>query len=246
MGQGARVNVSIIGYGVVGRSMHRLFPNAAIHDPAQGRIESVIGGIAFVCVPTPMNPDGSCDTSIVQSVVAEHDADLFVIRSTVPPGTTRKLGKPAVFQPEFLGMTPGHRYQSDADVPFVILGGYETETVADLYRTVLPTTTAIHHTTWEIAELTKYAVNTFLATKVEFANEMYDLCTRLDVRYDEFREMWLLDDRIGRSHTAVDPSHRGFDGTCFPKDIAALVAWSANVPVISAAKEANEKRMVTA
>lgn len=239
------MNVSIIGYGVVGRSVHALFPDAAIHDPAQGFHEPV-SGLAFVCVPTPMRPDGSCDSSLVEAVVAEHEADVFVIRSTVPPGTTRRLPKPAVFQPEFLGMTPGHRYQSDADVPFVILGGYDTEIVADLYRTVLPTTTAIHHTTWEIAELTKYAVNTFLATKVEFANELYDACAKLDVRYDDFREMWLLDDRIGRSHTAVDPTHRGFDGACFPKDIAAFVAWAGDVPVIRAAATANERRRVPA
>ncbi len=237
--------VSIIGYGVVGQSMHRLFPDARIYDPMQGYTDDV-SGIAFVCVPTPENPDGSCDTTLVESVVAAHDAEVFVIRSTVPPGTTRRLPKPAVFQPEFLGMTPGHRYQSDADVPFVILGGYDTEIVADLYRTVLPSTTAIHHTTWEIAELVKYAVNTFLATKVEFANELYDACAKLDVRYDEFREMWLLDDRIGRSHTSVDPAHRGFDGTCFPKDIAALVAWAGTatpLPVVRAAMESNRRRV---
>jgi UDPglucose 6-dehydrogenase len=237
--------ISIIGLGTVGRSMRALFPSARIYDPTQG-YEDTVEGIAFVCVPTPEAPDGSCDTSIVEAAM-EHDADLFVIRSTVPPGTTRRLRKPAVFQPEFLGMTPGHPYRSDADVPFVILGGHQTEIVADLYRTVLPPDTAYHHTTFETAELVKYAVNTFLATKVEFANELYDACAKLGVDYDAFRELWLVDERIGRSHTAVDPGHRGFDGMCFPKDIAAIVSWATEagleLPVIRAAAEANRPRV---
>ena len=175
------MDVSIIGYGTVGRSLACVFPGAQIIDPAQGHDGRITGGIAFVCVPTPMAPDGSCDTSIVREVVTSHAAELYVLRSTVPPGTCRSLGVPIVFQPEYLGMTPGHRYESDLDVPFVILGGepWQTRKVAKLYRTVLPPDTSYHHTDLETAELVKYAVNTFLATKVEFANELHDACAKL-------------------------------------------------------------------
>lgn len=239
------MEVSIVGLGTVGQSLHRLFPAARLHDPAKGH-HDIVRGIAFVCVPTPMGAGGACDTSIVRSVVNHHDADLFVIRSTVPPGTCRTLGKPVVFQPEFLGMTPGHRYASDADVPFVILGGARSHEVADLYRSVLPPDTAYRHTSLEAAELVKYAVNAFLATKVEFANELYDACSATGVEYDELRELWLLDDRVGRSHTAVNPHDRPFGGACFPKDIAALVAWAdasgLDLPVVRAAAEANADR----
>ena len=239
------MDVAIIGNGIVGRSMRKVFPDAKVIDPQQGLDGKVEGGIAFVCVPTPMLVSGACDTSIVASVVAAHEADIYVIRSTVPPGTCASLAAPVVFQPEYLGMTPGHRYQSDLDVPFVILGGSPTFThaVADLYRTVLPPDTAYHHTSLEVAELVKYAVNTFLATKVEFANELYDACATLGIDYDELRELWLLDPRIGRSHTSAGAA---FGGVCFPKDIAGLLGWAQDagvqLPVIRAAAAANTRR----
>jgi UDPglucose 6-dehydrogenase len=237
------MDVSIIGAGIVGSSMRKVFPGAQVIDPAKGLTGRIRGGIAFVCVPTPMAPDGSCDTSIVREVVTSHDPDIVVIRSTVPPGTSRHLG--AVFQPEYLGMTPGHRYESDLDVPFVILGGPEehTKVVRDLYRTVLPPDTAYHLTSSDAAELVKYATNTYLATKVEFANELSDACRSLGLDYDELRELWLLDDRIGRSHTQ---GGKPFGGACFPKDIAAFVHWAGErgveVPVIRAAMESNNRR----
>lgn len=237
---------TIIGYGTVGQSVHRLFPDAVIIDPDKG-YRGKAKGIRFVCVPTPMRYDGSCDRTIVESVVKENAGDLFVIRSTVPPGTTRGLGVPAVFQPEYLGMTTGHHYGSDLDVPFVILGGHpiDTRRVADLYKDVLPSETAIHHTSTETAELVKYATNTFLATKVEFVNELFDACAKIGIEYDELRELWLLDPRIGRSHTAVS-RERGFGGVCFPKDISALLSWAAensiDLPVIEAARTSNAHR----
>lgn len=239
------MDVSIIGHGIVGQSMRKVFPEARVIDPAQGRDGVVDGGIAFVCVPTPIGLDGACDTSIVREVVAAHDADIFVVRSTVPPGTCRSLGGSVVFQPEYLGMTPGHRYLSDLDVPFVILGGPATLTrqVRALYRTALPPDTSYHLTAYETAELVKYATNTFLATKVEFVNELHDACTALGIDYDDLRELWLLDDRIGRSHTQAGAA---FGGVCFPKDIAGLVEWAAarglDLPVIRAARDANTRR----
>lgn len=246
------MRVAIIGHGVVGQAMAGLFPAALVYDPAKGLYTLPDADVAFVCVPTPQGSDGSADTSIVEDVIRKHAPALFVIRSTVPPGTTRALelrhGKQIVFQPEYLGMTPGHRYAGDRDVPFVILGGHRvnTETVADLYRTVLPPETAYHHVEPETAELVKYATNTFLAAKVEFANELYDLTASLGLDYERVRELWLLDERIGRSHTGVNRHARGFDGACFPKDIAALVTWAeasgVRVPLLRSAMEANTTR----
>lgn len=247
------MRVAIIGAGVVGSAMHRLFPHARLYDPKLGNGDRVDNSdIAFVCVPTPMSEDGSADTSIVERVVQQHQPKLFVIRSTVPPGTSMRLlmrwHKPIVFQPEYLGMTPGHAYSGDRDVPWVILGGdrRHTETVADLYRTVLPPETAFHHTDWATAELVKYATNTFLAAKVEFVNELYDICERLGTDFETVRNLWLLDPRIGRSHTGVNRNDRGFGGACFPKDIAALVEWAEgyrlDLPLLRAAMESNNRR----
>src|SRR5438270_5046903 len=65
--------------------------------------------------------------------------------------------------------------------------------------------------------------NCFLALKVAFCNEYYDIAQAMGVNYNELRELWLLDPRVGRSHTFVLPEKRGFDGKCLPKDVAALV-----------------------
>jgi UDP-glucose 6-dehydrogenase len=73
------------------------------------------------------------------------------------------------------------------------------------------------------AELTKYMENAFLALKVTFCNEFYDIAEAQGVDYNELRELWLLDPRIGRSHTFVLPFGRGFGGRCLPKDLNAII-----------------------
>ncbi len=82
----------------------------------------------------------------------------------------------------------------------------------------------IQLTTPEAAELCKYMENAFLAMKVTFCNEFYEIATRLGVDYDELRELWLLDPRIGKSHTFVFPDKRGYGGRCLPKDMRAIEA----------------------
>lgn len=71
--------------------------------------------------------------------------------------------------------------------------------------------------------MAKYMENTFFATKVTFCNQFYDLCLAMDVDYNKVRETWLLDPRIGRSHTFVYPDNRGYGGSCLPKDTAAII-----------------------
>ena len=75
----------------------------------------------------------------------------------------------------------------------------------------------------DTVELAKYMENAFLATKVTFCNEMFDLAIKMGIDYNEAREIWLADPRIGRSHTFVYPNQRGFGGSCLPKDTSALV-----------------------
>jgi len=95
--------------------------------------------------------------------------------------------------------------------------------VADLYKTVFSSDIVIHQTDARTAELAKYMENCFLAVKVTFCNEFFDLAQVYGIDYNELRELWLLDPRIGRSHTFVFPEARGFGGRCLPKDIQGLV-----------------------
>ncbi len=242
--------VAIIGYGAVGRAMESIFPSAVLYDPhlGLGTKEAVNAcDIAFVCVPTPSLPGGQCDLREVEEVAAWVATPVVVIRSTVPPGTTDRLsqthGRPFVFQPEYgPGETPGHPYADVRNIPFVILGGAHeaTSRVAFLYQQAFSSELVIRKTDAKTAELTKYMENAFLAMKVAFCNEFFDLANEIGVDYHELRELWLLDQRIGRSHTWVHPDERGFGGRCLPKDLEALVHFGQELgielPVLDATR----------
>ena len=225
-------SVAIVGFGAVGRGIQQLFPEAVPYDPplGLGSQEAVNKcRYAMVSVPTPSLPDGSADVRHVEEVVGWIECDHIIIRSTVPVGTTDRLrlatGKSIVFQPEYgPAETPDHPFNDLRKIRWVILGGERRDTVpvADLYKTTFNSDIAIHQTDARTAELTKYMENCFLALKVTFCNEFYGLADSYGVDYNELRELWLLDPRIGRSHTFVFPSSRGFGGRCLPKDLDAV------------------------
>lgn len=227
-------STAIVGYGAVGRGIHQLFPSACTYDEPLGigsRDQVNSCRFAFVAVPTPMSHDGSADTSIVEEVAGWIESDLIILRSTVPVGTTDRLceatGKSIIFQPEYgPAETPDHPFNDLRKVRWAILGGSRKDTVAvaDLYKTTFNADFVIQQTDARTAELTKYMENAFLALKVTFCNEFYDLAEAFGIDYNELRELWLLDPRIGRSHTFVLPNSRGFGGRCLPKDLSAIIA----------------------
>ena len=107
--------------------------------------------------------------------------------------------------------------------------------------------TPVFKTTWEAAEMAKYMANCFFAIKVSFLNEMYDAAQSIGVTYEELRNMWLADFRIGNSHSDV-PGHdgyRGYGGKCFPKDVKAFVKWAESnklsMDMCKAADSVNER-----
>jgi len=234
-------SVAIVGYGAVGKGMSQLFPGALPYDPPLGLgSRNEVNGcrFAFVAVPTAMAADGSADTSIVEEVVSWIESDVIILRSTVPPGTTDRLreatGKSIVFQPEYgPAETPDHPFNNLRNVRWAILGGDRKDTVrvADLYKTTFSADFTIQQTNARTAELTKYMENAYLALKVTFCNEFYDIAEAHAVDYNELRELWLLDPRIGRSHTFVLPFDRGFGGRCLPKDLNAIIQASRAVGV---------------
>jgi UDPglucose 6-dehydrogenase len=229
----ADFSVAIVGYGAVGRGIHQLFPDAVTYDPPLGlgsKDEVNACRFAFVAVPTPMAQDGSADVSVVEEVVSWIECPHIIIRSTVPVGTTDRLrsetGKAITFQPEYgPAETPDHPFNDLRKVRWAILGGDRSETipVADLYKTTFNSDIVIQQTDAKTAELTKYMENTYLALKVTFCNEFYDIAAAYGIDYNELRELWLLDPRIGRSHTFVLPHNRGFGGRCLPKDLSAII-----------------------
>jgi nucleotide sugar dehydrogenase len=204
-------------------------------NPLKALVENVDGPI-FVCVPTPMQPSGVCDTSIVEEVVFELDRvseglkPVVVVKSTVPPGTTESLNAKCknvivVFNPEFLREVSAVEDFKNQD-RLIIGGPHEgTMVVKQMYQIAYPDVPTTK-TSSTIAELVKYVTNCFLACKVAFANEIHQICERLDVDYDKVIEYATKDKRLGTSHWAVPgpDGSLGFGGKCFCKDLNGLMA----------------------
>ena len=190
----------------------------------------------FLSVPTPSNKDGSMNLDIVEqalqdiSEVNERDDNVVLLRSTVVPGTTRRLQSKytnlnIVFNPEFL--TERNAKYDFINQARIIIGGDDayTKQVGDLYRSRFGETQPVIETNWETAELIKYMSNCFFTTKISFMNEMYQVAEKCGVDWEVALDGFFRDGRVGNSHMNV-PGHDGkfgFGGSCFPKDIQALI-----------------------
>ena len=198
--------------------------------------------IIFICLPTPMksSTNGTCHLGIIEPVLEDLNqlnifqgfgtvAKTIVIKSTVPPGTTEKWNKQfvalnIVFNPEFL--TEANSIEDFKNQNRIIIGGPRPATtkVRRIFKKAFPKVPIIK-TGSTTAEMVKYITNCFLATKVSFANEMYNMCNKLDIDYDKVIEYAVHDERLGYSHWEVPgPDGKvGFGGSCFPKDILAMI-----------------------
>jgi UDP-glucose 6-dehydrogenase len=233
--------LGIIGNGIVGQAVAYGFSGYEIHtyDKYQSTesLPSVVKNseFIFICLPTPIKSDESgidlsiIDDNIKQIVKYTNGTDkIIVIKSTVVPGTTAALAKKYphshfCFNPEFL--REASFLQDFVNADRIVIGA-DNDTVfrrlSALYQSVMPST-PIFSTDPTSAEMVKYMANCFLATKVIFANEMYDICLSLGIKYEEVKKMVVADKRIEDTHLDVT-STRGFGLKCFPKDLLALRA----------------------
>lgn len=191
----------------------------------------------FVCVPTPFGDDGSCDTSSLEYVLEQlKDYEGVIIsKCTAPPLTYKELNKTypnLVHAPEFL--TAANAYSDYVNGKFIIIGGRITAFRKEAERIIrLGQVSAEHvaHCTIEEASLAKYTINSFLATKVTFMNELYQLAGLLGADYSKIARMVTMDQRIGASHMQVPGPDGlfGFGGMCFPKDTSALLKFASDI-----------------
>jgi UDPglucose 6-dehydrogenase len=228
------VKIAVIGCGFVGGATLRWFQetnqDVVAHDPPKGLVADLArADTFFVCVPTPYVAAGH-DTSIVESVVAEIPGSKTVaVKSTVLPGTTDALQKKfpqhrLLFCPEFL--RERHAYDDFAHPDRQVVGITSTDQLPEARKllSILPIAarTSIVHA--RVAEMTKYFSNCYLSMRVTFANQMADLCGAAEIDYEEVKELAEADPRIGRGYLDVSTDgYRGYGGTCFPKDMRALV-----------------------
>ena len=238
------MRIGIIGQGFVGNAVYQKFKDyydVITYDLDESKCNSTeeevisTSNVIFVCLPTPMKKDdGGCWTGIVDAALnvinTYNKCKTVVIKSTVPPGTTKEWNEKyeninVVFNPEFL--TEANAVKDYENQNRIILGGDE-DTIMDLapiFWPVFPQATIVLTNSTE-AEMVKYLTNNFLSVKVAFANEMYDLCTTLNLDYNEVVGMATYDERLGKSHWSVPgpDGDFGFGGHCFPKDLAAILS----------------------
>lgn len=241
--------IGLLGHGYVGTAVDEYFKKVCkvvVYDKAMqlDTLEDVVSQaeVIFVCVPTPMRKDGSCFTGIIEAAVDDIvkeaarigrnlDSFIVVIKSTVSPGFTESLqykyhDMRLVFCPEFL--TEKNSIADFENMNRVILGGSQ-EDARVVYKyfegrnpqRCLDGRLLVAQCSSTTAEMAKLFTNGILATKVIFSNEIYQMCQKLGIDYEEVRVLACLDSRIGASHTLV-PGHDGFlgfGGHCFSKDV---------------------------
>ncbi len=242
----SKKKVAIVGYGYVGKGVYDFFKDrfeTVFFDPhvegSATKEEINACDLGVVCVPTPMGADGSCDLAIIEETLEWLDTPLILIKSTIPPGTTKSLtektSKKICFSPEYMGeggyYVPFWKYPHPKDMKchsFQIIGGDKktASAILDFFVRVMGPDARFHITDSTTAEVVKYMENSFIAAKVVFCNEFYNIAKTFGVEYKELRELWLLDTRVGRMFSAVFPDRRGFDGKCLPKDVNAIAAAS--------------------
>jgi nucleotide sugar dehydrogenase len=236
-----KFKVGVTGNGFVGEAISFAFSSVSDlyvydTDPLKSLddLESVHScDFVFICVPTPMFQDGSQDLSYVEDVFEKATSKpVYILKSTVLPGTTEELSKKysnikIIFSPEFL--TERTAKLDMLTQSRIILGGELplTEKAKTLFNQRFKTKNIIQ-TDSKTAELTKYMNNTFFATKVSIMNEFKLLCDKIGANWQDALKGFVSDGRIGDSHLNV-PGHDGklgYGGTCFPKDVNALLSFS--------------------
>ena len=240
------MKILLIGFGFVGKATYLLnnkdltvyvydiTPSLCI--PSDIILEDVLKDVdlIFVSLPTPTNIDGQCYTGLIDDLLKKINHDYIIIRSTVPIGYCDS--KKVFFMPEFL--TEKNWKEDFINNKNWLFGIYEDcdlkkeeefkIRIVELFNTSYKNNSInyknINFGKNKEMEMTKLIRNTFLATKVSYFNEIYDLSLLLNIDYNNVIEYVKMDDRIGKSHMLC-PGHdgcRGYGGTCFPKDTLSL------------------------
>lgn len=234
--------IGVIGGGVLGSALKNYYTNAKVYDKHKesDALEEVLTlEYIFICVPTPYNEKGfdkSYLEEVFEHIGSENSERTVIIKSTVIPGTTDYFQKKyphlkIIFNPEFLTEQTA---EQDFRFPDRQIAGY-TEKSFNVARDVLellPLAPFERIVPAKAAEMIKYFGNTWFATKVVFANQMFDLCEKLGVDYDEVKEAAAADKRIGRGHLNVwHKDYRGYGGKCLPKDTRTFIDYAKNCGV---------------
>ncbi|MFZ3074301.1 MAG: hypothetical protein WA093_04220 [Minisyncoccales bacterium] len=226
--------IGIMGVGVVGNAVSSVIPGALLYDKFKniGSLDEVNrADIIFVCVNTPYVEGKGCDITAVDDAVSSiAGSKIVVVKSTVVPGTVDNLQEKypqhsILFNPEFLRQACAVEDMKNPDEQIV---GYteKSKSCAQEVIDILPKAPHDFIVPAKDAEMAKYFSNTFLALKVVFANQIYDLCEKIGVDYESIKNMASVNPRFAFSHFDVwTEGYRGYSGACLPKDTKALIKF---------------------
>lgn len=260
-----KVKVGIIGYGFVGKAIDYAFSTPMVEkmvlDPKYNNntmndLADWQPNITFVCLPTPSADDGSIDASLVEETVKKlisSSESFIVIKSTVTPDIVAELcalDSRIAYVPEFL--SEGNAKTDIVNSQFMVLGVTEQgagEYVSQIYANCSICNPAQPITVTPVeASLIKYSINNFLAMKLTFFNQLYDLVQSYGGNYQAVLRGLLADYRVGLSHTKIPgpDGKRGFGGACLPKDLDALIKFAeketdVDLELLKSVKSVNNK-----
>ena len=252
------LTTGIVGNGTVGQATALLFEDVAIYDPPKGHPDlSALARcpVSFVCVPTPTSTNGRCDLSFVYDAVSQvapilSNNHVLVIRSTVPPGTVRQLQEDypnthLASNPEFL---QAHRLEEDALRPSrVVIGAdsvYSRQVLLKLYHSRLGRGVPYVITDSVTAEFIKYVANSFLATKITYAQEIRKATQHIGTHYEDVVRAVGLDPRIGPGDEWFLDS---LNDECLPKDLEAFISllrsWRTDSRLLETVHDLKDERL---
>lgn len=257
------MKIGIIGLGVVGTANKNGFEylghETFVHDiKLNTNIKDVEDTeIIFICVPTPSEESGECDTTIVESVIDELNSidykGIVAIRSTSVPGFTQRMidvykNLTICYIPEFLR----ERCATDDFInnqKLLAVGSYDSR----VYKKILEAhgdlpENSVHLTPTE-AEILKYFNNVYASLRVVFANTMYEICNKLDCDYTIIKNSYIKTGKAADMYLDVSEGLRGYGGMCLPKDTKALARLieklNLDLKLISAIDQDNSKFKTT-
>lgn len=245
-------NSCIIGYGVVGKATAKALGIKKHFDLNDSNItldEAAKCRFVFIALPTDLKPDGTYNTSDIEAIIRQIEglgtSALYIIRSTVWPGFAKHLQEQLdidriISNPEFL--TEATAEKDAKNPPFVLIGGIIPrflDEVKGLYQGALKGSPVIL-TDNITAELAKLSMNAYFATKVTFANQIYDASQAFGANYEKVRQVLESHPYGPKNHFEIwHKGYRGFGGKCLPKDTEAFSHYI-NLPLIAKILELNE------
>ena len=242
-------SVLIIGAGVVGTNLYNELQD--LQPDVYDKYKKILNykeykkyDFAFICVDTPYSKEDPCNITEVKNALEENNADIYIIKSTILPGTVEKLkeltGKRIIFSPEYYG---GTQHCNNFNFDFTILGGDKEDCieVQQLLQNVYDARHTFRIVDSKTAELTKYMENSWLATKVSFCCQFYEIAKQLGINYEELRELFILDPRVNPSHTFVYDDHPYWKSHCLDKDVPAIAEFT-DAELLKAIIDFNEKQ----